>query len=473
MLDACQPLDESRVCIEKVRSLGLSLDDLCDTAWMPRLVLVSMSGFRVRERELLELGMSLPGLTGRAKAIAALPPLGLLTLAAMTPEHWDIALHEPARVTTELVETIVSDRPTLVAISALTASILEAYALADRLRAEGVRVVLGGLHVTACPDEAAGHADAIVVGDGEPVWQAVLADAERDRLKPRYRSSEPFDLSRAPLPRYDLLGRGSRPRYTLQSARGCPFACDFCAASRLLGPYRVKPADRIRAELDAIRSLDPNPLIELADDNTFATGGPHTELLEAFTASGVRWFTETDWRVGENPAVLARLAEAGCVQLLVGLESLVHDHRGMGAKQTSLNRMMDAVRAIQDAGVAVIGCYILGSDGETAESIERLRRFLEEDPCADIQITLQTPFPGTALRKRLKREGRLLDDRDWSHHTLFDVTYRPDRMTPDALADAFKALLIDAFGDEPTRRRKRIRRETWSRNPALQGARHR
>ena len=421
----------------------------------------------MREAELAELGMSLPGLAGRARAIAALPPLGLLTLAGLTPDSWSMSLHEAASVDEALVERIAGERPTLVAVSALTASILEAYALSRALRARGITVVLGGLHVTACPDEAELHADAIVVGDGEPEWTTVLDDARSGALKRRYRAKQPFDLADAPLPRFDLLGPSERPRYTLQSSRGCPFACDFCAASRLLGPYRVKPAARIAAELDAIRALDARPFIELADDNTFARGGPHDEVLDAFAASGARWFTEADWRLGENPAVLSRLAAAGCVQVLVGLESLVHEHRGMGAKRTSLARMLDSVRAIQEAGVAVIGCFIVGSDGETPESIERLRAFLDEDPCADAQITLQTPFPGTALRRRLAAEGRLLADRDWSHHTLFDVVHRPDSMTPVELAASFRGVLTDAFGAAPTRRRTQIRRETWARHPVL------
>lgn len=438
---------------------------------MPHVTFVSMSGFRVREAELAELGMTLPGLSGRAKAIAALPPLGLLTLAGLTPDRWTTGLHEAPKVSGELIHRIVAERPTLVAISALTASILEAYELSDALRAEGIQVVLGGLHVTSCPDEATLHADAIVVGDGEPVWSDILADAERGELRPEYRAAAPFDLSDAPLPRFDLLGKTERPRYTLQASRGCPFACDFCAASRLLGPFRTKPADRIESELTAIKAMDARPFIELADDNTFARGGPHDDVLDAFASSGARWFTEADWRLGENPDVLSRLAESGCVQVLVGLESLVHDHRGMGAKRTSLDRMMDAVEAIQQAGVAVIGCYIVGSDGETPETIDRLRRFLDNDPCADAQITLQTPFPGTALRRRLEAEGRLLRDRDWSYHTLFDVTYQPDRMPAGELADRFRQLLIEAFASEPTRRRKQIRRETWARNPSLTGGR--
>ncbi|MCP3902899.1 MAG: B12-binding domain-containing radical SAM protein [Planctomycetes bacterium] len=413
--------------------------------------------------------MSLPGLLSRAKAIAALPPLGVLTLAGMTPTDWSVTLHETKSVTDELVHRIVSEAPTLVAISALTASILEGYALSTRLRAEGIAVVLGGLHVTALPEEAALHADAIVVGDGEPVWHQVLADAENGHLRARYRATAPFDLAHAPLPRFDLLGDVARPRFTLQTSRGCPFACDFCGASRLLGPFRTKPATRVRDELRAITARDPRAWIELADDNTFAEGGPHDDLLSVLGESGARWFTEADWRLGENPAVLERLAASGCVQVLVGLESRVHRHRGMGAKAAPPTRMMDAVEAIQAVGVAVIGCYIVGSDGETRESIQRLRRFLDRDPCADAQITLQTPFPGTALRQRLEDEQRLLADRDWSRHTLFDVTYRPDCMGAEELEVAFVELLRDAFGEEPTRRRHQVRRQVWRRHPLLCG----
>lgn len=429
---------------------------------MPHVTFVALSGVRVREVEVTSLGMLPPGLRERAAAILALPPLGVLTLAGMVPDAWTLSLHELPRVTDTAIDAIVRERPTIVAISALTASILEAYELSRRLRAEGLRTVLGGLHVTACPDEAAAHADAIVIGDGEPVWSEVLCDAERASLQPRYRASEPFDLAEAPLPRFDLIG-GRRPRFTMQTSRGCPFACDFCGASRLLGPFRRKPAERLRAELAGICARDARPFLELADDNTFAAGGPHLELLTALAESGARWFTEADWRLGENRAVLDRLAASGCVQVLVGLESLVHAHGGMGAKRASMARMMDAVAAMQEAGVAVIGCFIVGSDGEDRHSLDRLARFLEQDPCADAQVTLQTPFPGTALRARLAHEGRLLEDRNWSHHTLFDVTFRPDRMGAEELQRAFMELLGHAFGSANAARRTEIRRRTWSR----------
>ena len=433
---------------------------------MSHVSFVSMSGFRVRESELAELGMSLPGLRDRASAISALPPLGVLTLAGMTPSDWSVSLHEPKQITDHLVSTIIDEKPTIVAISSLTASIDEAYRLSDRLRIEGLRVVIGGLHVTVSSEEAQKHCDAVAVGEGEGVWLDILRDAQRGTLQNQYKAAKPFDLAQSPLPRFDLLG-SDRQRYTLQTSRGCPFACDFCGASRLLGPYRRKPNARLAEELNAISQIINRPIIELADDNTFAAGGDHHELLDAMAASGARWFTEADWRLGENAAVLDRLAEAGCVQVLVGLESIIHRYGGMGAKAAPVTRMNECVQAIQQTGVAVIGCYVAGADGETEQTIEQLGTTLNNSPCADIQVTVQTPFPGTGLRKRLANEGRLLPNCGWSSMTLFDVAYQPDRMSALALENRFAELLTRVYGEKPTRRRNEIRRNVWAQNPAL------
>jgi radical SAM superfamily enzyme YgiQ (UPF0313 family) len=433
---------------------------------MPHLTLVALSGFRVRERDMLALGMSLPGLQQRAQAIGALPSLGLLTLAALTPEPWTVSYHDPCAVTDGIVGAILAEHPTLVGISALTASIEEAYRLADTLRESGIAVVLGGLHVTACPAEAEAHA-AVVIGDGEPVWAQVLADAHADRLRPRYRAAQPFDLRTAPVPRFALLADRPRARYTLQTARGCPMACDFCGASRLLGPYREKPAAAVARELEAIRAVAARAYIELADDNTFAVRRDAPDLLDVLERSGVRYFTEADWRIGERPEILERLAPSGCVQVLVGVESLAPRYRGMGSKSAALGRVMDALGGLQDSGVAAIGCFIVGGDGEDLESMAALGEFLLDCPLADIQLTLQTPFPGTALHDRLAREGRLLTERGWSAYTLFDATHRPDRLSVEQLESGFRNLVRMVFAEEPSRRRAEIRRQIWSRRAGV------
>jgi radical SAM superfamily enzyme YgiQ (UPF0313 family) len=433
---------------------------------MPHVAFVPLTGFRVREAEMLALGMALPGLRQRAAAIAQLPALGLLTLAGLTPPPWTCSYHDAHDAHEDLVEQLAEFRPDLVAVSALTASIREAYRLGDALRQRGLRTVLGGLHATACPDEASAHFDAVVAGEGEPVWRELLADAQAGNLRPRYRPLAPFDLAQAPVPRFDLLG-AARPRLTIQTQRGCPLACEFCGASRLLGAFREKPVERIRAELASASALVHEPVLELADDNTFAGARDPGPLFEALAQVGARYFTEVDWRIGERPEVLRGLSASGCVQVLVGVESLVFRHPGMGPKQAELDRMLDAVIAIQKSGVAVIGCFIVGADGETAASLERLKELIQSSPFADVQLTLQTPFPGTPLYRRLHREGRLLAERDWPSYTLFDVTYQPDRLSVEELELGFRAVAREVFGPAATARRQAIRKETWQRHPRL------
>ncbi|MEX2173387.1 MAG: cobalamin-dependent protein [Pirellulaceae bacterium] len=432
---------------------------------MPHVVFVPLTGFRVREQELLALGMTLPGLGPRSKAIGELPALGLLTLAGMLPERWTCEYLPARRCDEALVQRIVDRRPDLVAVSALTASIDEAYELCRQLRRCGIQTVLGGLHATACPDEAMQYGS-VVAGSGEGVWPVVLADAEAGALRPRYQAPRRLAAGDWPLPRFDLLGPDI-PRFTLQTERGCPLACDFCGASRLLGSFQEKPLAAIERELAAIRRLDARPLVELADDNTFAGRRDPAALLHALGAAGIRYFTEADWRIGERPEVLDHLAASGCQQVLMGIESLVFRYPGMGEKQAELARIMQAVERIQDAGMAVNGCFIVGAEGETRDSLDRLTRFLLDSPLAEIQITLQTPFPGTGLYRRLQGAGRLLVERGWPYYTLFDVTYQPDQMSVAELERGFRDVLAAVFSPAATRRRGAIRREILKHRPKL------
>lgn len=425
---------------------------------MPHVSFVSFAGLRVHEQRLLDLGMTLPGLSDRADALAELPGLGLLTLAGMTPDSWSCCYHEATADLDALAHSVASGAPDLVAISALTASVEEAYRFSTLLRSQGIRVVIGGLHATACSSEAQAFCDAVVAGSGEAVWLQVLADAEQGELRPFY---DARDLSPSliwPQPRFDLL-KGTPRRFTLQTQRGCPLACEFCGASRLLGPFREKPASLIREELAAIGRLSDRPVIELADDNTFAGDRPLDEFFQVFADSGVRYFTESDWRLGTRPELLKDLAASGCVQVLVGIESSVFRYPGMGKKAAELEQILESIHAIQDAGVAVNGCFILGADGETHASIEKLIHFINESPFADIQLTLQTPFPGTRLYDRLKQSGRLLEDRGWPYYTLFDVTYEPDLLSVAELEQAFEKAMAEIFSTAATAQRLAIRKQ--------------
>jgi radical SAM superfamily enzyme YgiQ (UPF0313 family) len=448
--------------------LTLILIVLFQGSSVPHVTFVTFSGVRIKESELLELGMTLPGLQPRGKAIEQLPALGLLTLAGMLPASWTCSYHAVGSWDERLIEQIIADAPALVAISALTASINEAYQFSSRLQRVGIRTVTGGLHATCCTEEARRYCDAVIVGAGEPVWRLVLADAEAGRLLPIYIAVGETPHEEWPLPRFDLLG-ADPPRFTLQTQRGCPLSCSFCGASRLLGSFREKPAANIRRELDVIRGITPNPLIELADDNTFAGSRDMNELFDVLQDSGVRYFTESDWRIGERAELLRRLAASGCVQILVGIESLVFRYPGMGQKESELARIMDAVCAIQEQGVAVNGCFIVGADGETPASLDRMVQFILDSPLADVQVTLQTPFPGTALERRLRREGRLLTDRGWPYYTLFDVTFQPDSMSVKQLEQGFRDVLRGVFSAAASARRDGLRRRIWHCNARLRG----
>lgn len=426
---------------------------------MPHATLVAFTGFRVVNPALRELGMSLPGLQRRGEAIAALPPLGLLTVAAHTPRHWTQTLHKARHYDDALLRHVLAEQPALVAISALTASIDEAYAMCSALREHGIASVIGGLHATALPDEVLTHADAVVVGDGETSWPKVLRDAESGHLRGRYEGGA-CNLKESLLPRWDLL-IGRHQRYTVQTARGCPLACEFCAASRMLGTFREKPATRVADELREIKARDPRAVIELADDNTFAGDREPNELLEVLAGAGLPWFTECDWRIGTKPGLARAMAQAGCAQVLVGVESQTHTYRGMGPKGVNAKRVFDAIEDMQDSGLAVIACFVAGADGETPDSLRQLGDLVANCPSADVQVTLQTPFPGAPLHKRLLRQGRMLKERSWRHHTLFELTFQPDSMTLSELETGYQELLSRTYSRDETRRRMEIRRAVW------------
>lgn len=431
-----------------------------------KIAMIAMSGIRAHNPELTELGMTLPGFVERGQAIASLPSLSLLTLAALTPDRHEVSYHEIHDVS----EIDVLPDADLVAIATFTAQVKDAYELSHRYRRNGVTTVMGGLHVTSCPDEALDHSDIVVVGEGEVMWGRLLADVEDGRAERVYdaRGCE-FDLAQAPTPRFDLLEPDRYNRITVQTNRGCPWQCEFCASSILLTPrYKLKPVARVIEEIRAVKSIWPRPFVEFADDNSFVNKRRSRELVEAMGGEGVRWFTETDISVADDPELLRLLREAGCAEVLIGLESpSVGGLDGVELKRNwklrQIDRYREAIRRIQEHGVAVNACFILGLDGDGPEIFEAVESFVDETKPFDVQITVQTPFPGTPLYERLRSEGRLLEEGAWEKCTLFDVTYRPLGMTPEQLERGLIELGQRLYSEEATRDRRRDFVRQWRR----------
>lgn len=393
-----------------------------------KVALIALSGVRVVDPELQALGMSLPALASRARAVAEVPSLALLTLAGMTLDRFELTYHEVDDLEA-LAELPDCD---LVAVTALSARVKDAYRLARRFRRRGTPTVLGGLHATALPEEAERYFDCVVVGEGEPVWSRLLRDAERGRLARRYGPGEQFDLRDAPQPRLDLLEPSRYDRLPLQTARGCPWRCEFCGSSILLAPrYRVKPVDRVLAEVREIKRVVRRPYVEFADDNTFVRKRHSRELMRALAEEGgVRWFTATDMSVADDTELVRLMRAAGCVQVLIGFESptagaLDGLELRRDWKRRRLESYREGIARIQSYGIAVNGCFVLGLDGGTPTELDAIAEFVEESGLYEAQITVATPFPGTPLYARLALEGRLLDPTAWERCTLFDVNFRP------------------------------------------------
>jgi radical SAM superfamily enzyme YgiQ (UPF0313 family) len=265
------------------------------------------------------------------------------------------------------------------------------------------------------------------------------------------------------MPRFDLLDPSRYNRLTVQTQRGCPFHCDFCAASIRLRPgYRTKPIEKILAEITAIQAIWDQPFIELADDNTFASKRHGWALVRGLRGLGLRWFTESDISIGQDRELLREMKESGCAQILVGLESpQAAALDGVETRSNWKRRQLDDYRrsidAIQQAGITVNGCFVLGLDGTDASSFDAVHDFVRETGLYEVQITVMTPFPGTPLYARLLAQGRILHPGAWERCTLFDVNFVPERMSVEELERGFRDLMSRMYRhDFVTERRRRF-----------------
>jgi radical SAM superfamily enzyme YgiQ (UPF0313 family) len=449
-----------------------------------KIGLIAIAGVKLQTRKFIDLGITLPQFVNRGRVIAQLPSLALLTLAGVTPEGVELEYVEVDDV------FAYAENPKLdfdlVALSTYTARAFDAYVVADAYRARGIPVVFGGLHATVLPEEVAQHADAVVVGEGELTWPEVVRDfqrAGRAGLKTIYREAKPgqFNLHDAPMPRFDLLVNpsshssqqvldprltgelhrlGRYNRITVQTARGCPLDCEFCAASKLYGPrYRLKPIERVLAEIDAVRALWRRPFIEFADDNTFVNKGWAKELLRELAVREIRYFTESDVGLADDEELLDLLYPSGCRQVLIGFESprkaSLEGIDRVNWKAKRVAQYLETIDKIQSRGVSVCGCFIVGLDSDTPAVFDELREFIARSQLLEVQVTILTPFPGTRLYQRLAAEGRLLYPGAWDRCTLFDINFRPRGMSVDELEQGVMQLWRDTWNAESFARRKR------------------
>jgi radical SAM superfamily enzyme YgiQ (UPF0313 family) len=362
-------------------------------------------------------------------------PLSMALLASLTPPDVELRFYD------DRVEEIPFDEPTdLVAISVETFTALRSYKIARQFRARGVRVVMGGYHTTLVPDEASAEADAVVVGDAEPVWPELLDDSRNRRLQRVYRGGR--RALRGLKPRREIFRGKTYQNVTLiEFARGCNFKCDFCSITAFHdASQNHRPAAEVAAEMAATGS----DRFFIVDDNLVSQPTRARELCRALVPLHVSWVGQASIHIAQDDELLDLMAQSGCRGVLIGMESLDPDNlRDMG-KGWNLagGSYADSLARFRKHGLAVYGTFVFGYDHDDRRVVEQSVAFAREQKLFLAAFNHLVPFPGTPLYRRLRDEGRLLTEKWWldPNGCVGDVTFRPKKVSPEEL----KALCLEA-----------------------------
>jgi len=382
---------------------------------------------------------------------AALP-----TVAALTPPP-----HELRIIDENLASVDLEEPCDIVGITGMTQQACRAYEIAAEFRKRGRYVVMGGIHATCAPEDAAAHVDTLFVGEAENTWPAFLRDYGAGAPRRLYSQADhpPVELRRSPVPRFELLASYKYPVVWVQGTRGCPRDCEFCAASKIYGlRYRHKDVEQVVQEIREARRHWRLAQIGFADDNMFVHKRHSRRLVEALRGERFTWYAQTDLSVAEDPAMLRALHESGCRILLIGLESA--SRRALdgldagGWKGRMFDHYAQYLARIQEHGIGVYGAFIFGLDGDDAGTIDRTIEFVQANNLMGAQVTILTPFPGSRLRLRLEAEGRILHS-DWRWYTAWNPVIRPPALSFEDMEQGLVRFYRSVYNRDSYLRRNR------------------
>jgi len=362
------------------------------------------------------------------------PTLALTSIAAATPDDWEVRYwdenllqgHPPFR-----------PFPAVVGITVHLTFALRAYELARWYRRRGAKVVLGGLHVTSCPEEAAPHADALALGEGVQLWPRILREAESGTLRSRYHGSYCAPFRDDPAPRRTLVPRGSFLTATSMIAtRGCRNRCTFCylATQGLRIPYQVRDVEQVAGDLRHGR----HPYGVFIDNNLGSSPAYLRALCRALRPLGKIWSAAVSVELTDDAALVREMADSGCVGVFIGFESLagenLTDARKHGPQPEDYARR---VAILHRYGIQVNGSFVFGFDHDRPDVFATTVRWIERTRLESATFHILTPYPGTPLFEQLERENRLLHRR-WELYDTGHAVFRPLHMSPGELEDGYE-----------------------------------
>lgn len=358
------------------------------------------------------------------------PTLALTSVAAATPSGWRLRYWDE-----NLLQgpPPVDPLPEVVGITVHLTFAERAYELARWFRQRGCKVILGGLHVLSCPEEALQHADAIAIGEGVQLWPSILKDIEQGRLQPRYAATyeRPYDLD--PQPRRQLLAKESFLTTTsLIATRGCHNRCGFCYLSTdgLTMPYRVRAAQDIAQQFES----GDEPYAVFIDNNLGSKPDYLRALCRELRPLRRIWSAAVTLDVSNDPALVREMALAGCTGVFIGFESLSDDNLSHARKRTPrTEEYAKRVQIFHENGIQVNGSFVLGFDEDRRDVFRVLHQWIEQNRLECATFHILTPYPGTPLFRQMERENRILH-RDWSCYDTAHVVFQPKHMSPEELA---------------------------------------
>ena len=360
------------------------------------------------------------------------PPLGLATLAGYLGDDDDVEIQD------EHVEPLsLNDTPDLVVIQVYITSARRAYRLADHYRSRGAYVVLGGLHVTSLPEEAAPHAATIFFGPGEDTWPRFLTDFRRGRPERMYQSSV-RTLASLPPVRRDLI---KRRLYLVPNSivvsRGCPHVCTFCYKEAFFEGGRSFYTQTVDAALAEMERL-PGRHLYFLDDHLFGDRRFASALFDGMRGMGRLWQAAGTVNAVLAPGLLERAVDAGLRSLFVGFETLNEANLTEQRKYQNLHRdYAAATRRLHDLGVMINGSFVFGMDDDDGSVFERTVEWAIEHGIETATFHVLTPYPGTALYRRISEQGRLTVH-DWDLYDTRHAVFRPARMSGCELEEGYR-----------------------------------
>tara|TARA_B100000315_G_scaffold199819_1_gene191811 strand:+ start:576 stop:1901 length:1326 start_codon:yes stop_codon:yes gene_type:complete len=368
-----------------------------------------------------------------------MPGLGLLKVAALTPPDWEV------KIIDEKIETLdLAQDADIVGISVMTTVISRAFEIAHNFRERGIKVIMGGMHVSMLPDEALKHCHSVLIGEAENLWDRVLDDFNRGDLKKIYKHENGYpSMKKLPIPNWNLYEKkGYLPVHFIETTRGCPWNCEFCCVTNSFGgKFRNRPVEEVEKEIQSLKPFEGKFILKnmifFVDDNIIGNKKHARELLNRIKPYNLKWLGQASMDIAKDNEILSLCQRSGCVGLMMGFETLSQDNlKEVGKTFNKPRDYIDVIKKLHDYGIGVDGSFVFGFDNDDEGVFDRTLEFIFRAKLDVCYFSILTPYPGTKLYSNLLKEGRIIDN-NWSKYDSNNVVFMPKLMKPQKLLEGY------------------------------------